>query len=329
MPVIQALPRIAGHDRRPAADASSRATIRPSNVEPIAEACVIASPTRHQPAGVQRGHPGREPGAGRRAVEPARRDDDGVSADRADALPRLGDLDDADAGDVGVLGVGAGELLARRGPDPLAGQRQVARLARLDREAERGGVGDRVPHAAVGDVDRERAEALDLERRVEPVGERGDVRDLDALAAAVAARGPGLDDAARRLEPQHRLGLAHLDHAGLEQHGRGADRVRARHGRVLGRLHDDEAGVAVGPRRRHDQVRVAGDAAARLVQEQLAQAVAVARAASASARTRSRPAGGSTPPVTTFPTSPPAWHPTTVIVRRARIGASIPGLTNE
>ena len=36
------------------------------------------------------------------------------------------------------------------------------------------------------------------------------------------------------------------------------------------------------------------------------------------------PAGGSTPPVTTFPTSPPAWHPTTVIVRRARIGASIP-----
>jgi len=36
------------------------------------------------------------------------------------------------------------------------------------------------------------------------------------------------------------------------------------------------------------------------------------------------PAGGRTPPVTTFPTSPPAWHPTTVIVRRARIGASIP-----
>ncbi len=32
------------------------------------------------------------------------------------------------------------------------------------------------------------------------------------------------------------------------------------------------------------------------------------------------PAGGSTPPVTTFPTSPPAWHPTTVIVRPARIG---------
>ena len=31
------------------------------------------------------------------------------------------------------------------------------------------------------------------------------------------------------------------------------------------------------------------------------------------------PAGGSTPPVTTFPTSPPAWHPTTVIVRRLRI----------
>ena len=75
---------------------------------------------------------------------------------------------------------------------------------------------------------------------------------------------------------------------------------------------------------RHDQVGVAGDAAARLVQEQPAQAVAVARERAASARRPSSPAGGSTPPVTTFPTSPPAWHPTTVIVRRARIGASIP-----
>ena len=33
------------------------------------------------------------------------------------------------------------------------------------------------------------------------------------------------------------------------------------------------------------------------------------------------PTGGSTPPTTTFPTSPPAWQPTTVSVRRARTPA--------
>ena len=65
---------------------------------------------------------------------------------------------------------------------------------------------------------------------------------------------------------------------GLEQHGRRADRVRARHRRVLGRLHDDEAGVAVAAGvRRDDQVGVARDAAARLAQEQPPQAVALAR----------------------------------------------------
>ena len=93
---------------------------------------------------------------------------------------------------------------------------------------ERLRVGDRVPHAAVGDVDRERAEPLDLELRVEALGEAGHVRELDALALAVAAGGARLDDAAGRLQPDDGLRLAHLDHARLEQHRRHADRVRAR-----------------------------------------------------------------------------------------------------
>ena len=92
----------------------------------------------------------------------------------------------------------------------------------------------------------------------------------------VAAGRARLDDSARSLEPHDRLRLAHLDHPGLEQHGRRADRVRPGHGRVLGRLHDDEAGVAVVARRRHDEVRVARDAPARLAQEHAAQPVAVA-----------------------------------------------------
>src|SRR4029077_1982868 len=102
------------------------------------------------------------------------------------------------------------------------------------------------------------------------------VRELDALALAVATRRARLDDASRRLEPHQRLRLAHLDHASLEQHRRRADRVRSRHGRILGRLHDDEAGVAVVPRRRHDEVRVARDASAWLSQKHAAQPVAVA-----------------------------------------------------
>ena len=272
MPVIQALPRIGRDDRGPAADGRLGDD---APVEGRAEHGGVRHRVAdvHRAARVQHRHAGAEACAGGRAVEPAGRDDDGVLRDRADALPGLRDLDDAHARDPGVLRVRARKLLARRRADPLAGEREVARLGRLEREAERVRVGDRVPHAAERDVDGERAETVDLERRVEPVGEAGDVRQLDALAAAVAARRAHLDDARGRLEPQRRLRLAHLHHAGLEQHGGDADRVRAGHRRVLGGLHDDEAGVAVRLRRRHDQVRVHGDAAARLAQEQPAQRV--------------------------------------------------------
>ena len=153
---------------------------------------------------------------------------------------------------------------------------------------------------------------------VDAVGEAGNVRDLDALAAAVAACSSHLDDARRRLEAKRRLGLVHLDHAGLEQHGRDAHRVRARHRRVLGRLHDDVARGAFRTLRRDDQVGVDGDAAARLAQA-AAAAASRRRATPASARRPSSPGGGSTPPTTTFPTSPPAWQPTTVMARLDRI----------
>src|SRR6266536_3475958 len=48
MPVIQALPQIAGTiaDRSPTVVSE---TIRPSKVEPITDACVIVSPTRIEP----------------------------------------------------------------------------------------------------------------------------------------------------------------------------------------------------------------------------------------------------------------------------------------
>ena len=167
----------------------------------------------------------------------------------------------------------AWQLLARGDADQLADARELARLGRLEREAERVRVGDRVPHTAEGHVDRDRAEPVHLEGRVETVGEAGDVRQLDALAPAVAAPCRHLDDAGRRLQAQSRLRLAHLDHARLEEDGRDADRVRAGHRRILGRLHDDEAGVAVVAEGWDDQVGVHGDTAPRLAQEEPPQGI--------------------------------------------------------
>ena len=109
------------------------------------------------------------------------------------------------------------QLLARGRPDQFADSRQLACLVRLDRKPERCCIRDRVPHAAVRNVDVDRPELVDLERRAELRDERRDIRQLDPLDAAVAACCPHLDDPARSLEPQHRLGLGHLDESRLEQ----------------------------------------------------------------------------------------------------------------
>ena len=184
------------------------------------------------------------------------------------------DLDDAHAGDV------------RRSRDARPGScsRAAARIssptrdrsrasAGVELEAERLGVRDRVPHAAVRHVDRQRPEALDLERRVEPVGKARHVLELDPLDLAVSAAGRDVDRAAGRLQAERRHRLDHLDHARLEQHRRDADRVRAGHRGVFGRLHDHVAERAVRARRGQDHVRVDRDAPARLVKEQAADRV--------------------------------------------------------
>ena len=74
----------------------------------------------------------------------------------------------------GFSGMRAGKPLAGGGANRLAGEREVPRLVRLDLEAQRRGVGDRVPHAAVRDVHRQRSEPFDLEWSVDPVGEARD-----------------------------------------------------------------------------------------------------------------------------------------------------------
>ena len=91
---------------------------------------------------------------------------------------------------------------------------------------------------------------------------------------AVAARRARLDDAAGRLEPERPSPARASRPSRSPAAPSRADRVRARHRRILGRLHDDEA-------RRRSPSRVAGttrfawhgDAPARLAEEQPAQPV--------------------------------------------------------
>ena len=75
------------------------------------------------------------------------------------------------------LGMGEAELLIGGGDNADAGLRQIARFVRGDGEAERRRVDDDETVAAIGNVDFERAQALKLERRVQPVSERGHVFD--------------------------------------------------------------------------------------------------------------------------------------------------------
>ena len=148
---------------------------------------------------------------------------------------------------------------------------ELPRLVRRDRKAERVRVDDHETVAAIRGVDVERAEPCDLQLGVELVGEGRDVAHRDALGLAVAALGGDLDDAARRFEREARLRLDHRHDAGVEQDGRHADRIRARHRRRVRGLHDDPAHPRPRVLRRNQQVDVPEDAAARLVQHEIAQ----------------------------------------------------------
>ena len=161
---------------------------------------------------------------------------------------------------------------------------------------------------------RERAEPLDLEIGVEAVDEGGRIarnrrEHLPSRHSARTSMTPPGMSSLKRVS-----GSCIGDHAGLEQHRGDADRVGAGHRRIFGRLHDDGAGVAIVARRRHQQIDVAGDAAARLADQQPADVVVIALHRDHLVEHRA-PAGGSTPPTMTSPTSPSAWQPTTEMMR--------------
>ncbi len=98
-----------------------------------------------------------------------------------------------------------GQLVARRQANLLADDREVAGLVGRHREAEPGGIDDGVEHAAIGGVERDGAEPLDLDLGVQPIDESRHIGDLDRAAAAVAAPRAGSDRPRRRVEPHHCL----------------------------------------------------------------------------------------------------------------------------
>ena len=265
-----------------------------------------------------------KPGACRRAVEPSGRDDDRVLRHRADALPRSGDLHDAHAGDLGLVGMHAQQLLARG----LADQLPDAARARAPRAARsRSRARARRRSRTTCRRTRRRPRAC---RSPPPRASRRGARRTTARSSARRSRRGRRDTRARTSTSPAGASSRNIvsgsciaTHPGLEQHGRDADRVRARHRRILGRLHHDVARVAVVARRRHDQVRVHRDRAARLAQQEAAQRVVTLQrlhlledgSPRAAGRRRPRPR---------CPTSPPAWQQTTVIVRR--VSASTPSL---
>src|SRR3954454_7315884 len=134
-------------------------------------------------------------------------------------------------------------------------------------------IGEDVVAAAVGDVHVDVAEPGHMERHVECLDERWDAVEGDALAATVATGRRDADQARRGF--QHNLGLRldHRDHAGLQQRGDHADRVRTAHGVGAVGLTDDEPGVRLGIYRREHKIGTGLWSTTRLEAQELADRI--------------------------------------------------------
>ncbi len=172
---------------------------------------------------------------------------------------------------VGVFGMVKAELRVGSRRDPHAERRQIARLAGLNAEAQSLGIDHDKAVAAKSGIDAQGAQPFDFQGRVQVAGKRGQVAHRDGFGLAVLTVRTHAHQAARRLQGQLGDWLLHGDQASIQQHGRNADRVRARHGRRVLGLHDDKGRVGLGVLGRHQQIDVTKDPAARLVQHEAAQ----------------------------------------------------------
>ena len=238
-PVIHALPLIAGiMAGRPSTDVVD--TIRPWNCEPIMDSWIIASPTAICPRAAN----GRAASAGSgRAAIGAPGDDTGVAGDFADPFEGSVELNDGNAANARVFRVDDLQLLAQRAgfarplPRSLCSEpsTRIPKLRRVD---------DRVEHPSVGHINSDSSEARHLNRGVEAIHETGHVFEFDRATSPIATFRDGLHRPGRRVDHHDGLGLLDRHDTGFEDDGDRADEVRARHGHVFRRLHDDDADIA-------------------------------------------------------------------------------------
>ena len=178
---------------------------------------------------------------------------------------------------------------------------------------------DRVEVAAERHVVADVAEAGDVDLAVASrAGSAGTLRSVTDARAAVLHRDARLDEAGGRVEPHDRLRLGHLDHPGLDEHRRDADRPVPAHRQAARDLDEQHAPVGVrrasaaaGSRRTSPRGRAAR-----------ASAAGAGRRCSASkCSLRSSivsPGSGATPPVTTRVGIPSVWESTAARYAAAR-----------
>ena len=139
-----------------------------------------------------------------------------------------------------------------------------------------GGLDERVEVAAEGHVVGHLAEAR---RRPRPgrarAGRRGRCGCVTASARPPATATRASTRPAGRVEAHDRLGLAHLDHAGLDEDGGHADGAVAAHRQAAGDLDEEHAPVGVVARRRLQDRSRHRRVPARLAHQQQAQVVAL------------------------------------------------------
>ena len=163
------------------------------------------------------------------------------------------------------------QLLVGGTGDFQADFNDISGFIRADRKAQFPGIGEHEAVTAIGRVNLERAQAFDFNPGIQAVSKGRHVLDLDPLHLAVAAVGHRLDQAAGGFEHQPGLRLGHRQDAAVEQHRGHAHRIGPRHGRGIGRLHDDPGHLRPWILGRHQQVDVAEHPAARLVEYEVAQ----------------------------------------------------------
>ncbi len=224
------------------------------------------------------GRPVERAGPGGRIIpiERARRDHDRILAIRPGRNRRGREFQNADSSDLRVLGVDDRKLLACRSFDHLASANDLRTLTRNDFQTGLRGIDDRVPHAAIRNIESHRADMGNFDHPIEMHRECRAISEGHPGDLAMGAGGSHIDQTGRRFQHQPRFRLMHRQHAGFEQHRDDADRVRSGHRRIFDLLHDDESGICRGIGGWQQDIAAESGIAARLPQHEPADVVPMA-----------------------------------------------------